>query len=159
MKGSGYTLNLETRSFGRLPSENLLTKVEFYPVDSDYLQTFEGGSQQGDARQNNLKIVRIKKYGIWAYKVDVENKGLIQLGQGYDKGWIGFTVENSKLKILDHKMINSWANGWVVPADSPSPLTIYLVYWPQLLEWGGGVLGIITLLVLVLKRHKRYPIT
>jgi len=148
---SGYILNFETRSFGRIPSENLLTKVEFYPVDSNYLQAFEGGL----SAQNNLKILGVKKYGTWAYKVETNGNGLLELGQGFEKGWIALRIQNSKFKIqnfnsnlkfLEHVKVNSWANGWIVDNS-----TIYILYWPQLLEWGGGVLSLTTLLVLILK--------
>lgn len=147
--GSGYILNLETRSFGRFPSENLITKVEFYPVDSNYWQTFKGGSLQGEySISNNLKILNVQKYGTWAYKVEVQGSGLIQLEQGYDSGWMAiqardFPSDIFHLPFFEHVKVNSWANGWLVPANQPiNQSTIYLIYWPQLLEWGGGLLGL-----------------
>jgi hypothetical protein len=152
--GSGYTLNLETRSFGRISSENLLTKVEFYPVNYIAPQVVEN-------TENNLKILNVKKYGTWGYKVETQGSGLIELGQGYEKGWIAFQlpINNLKFKILEHIKVNSWANAWLVPSNSLSPFTFYIVFWPQLLEWGGFLVGGITFLVLVLKRRKRHPIT
>ena len=93
--GNGYILNIETRSFGRLPSENLLSRVEFYAVDFNYLQNL-----QGDTLSNNdLKITNVKKYGTWMYIVDVQYRGLIQLGQGYDEGWKAFEISNIKFQI------------------------------------------------------------
>jgi hypothetical protein len=149
----GYVLNLETRSFGRIPSENLLSKVEFYPVDSNYLQTFEGYSP-GQSRmgiQNNLKVLDVKKFGTWGYRIEINGSGLLELGQGYDKGWVGFTIKDYRLKIIEHTKVNSWANGWTIQNSTISNLNsiIYIVYWPQLLEWGGGFLGLVTLLVLI----------
>lgn len=138
IEGAGYVLNLETRSFGRIPSENLLTEVEFYPVENNYFQPFE----KGQTIQNNLKILNVKKYGTWAYKVRVDGEGLLTLGQGYDKDWVAFQTLGSGFRILDHVKVNSWANGWM--AEGPQ---ILIVYWPQLLEWGGGVLGLTTLLI------------
>jgi len=64
--GAGYILNLETRSFGRIPSENLLTKVEFYPVDDKYLNNFiDLPAKAISSIQNNLKVLETKKYGNW----------------------------------------------------------------------------------------------
>ncbi len=152
--GSGYILNLETRSFGRIASENLLSKVEFYPVESNYLSTLQGTTLQGV--QNNLKILDVKKYGSWAYKVKTEGAGLLQLGQGYDGGWVAIQsqnsnlisqIYNSKLKILEHVKVNSWANGWNLESGIMNQESrIWIVYWPQLLEWGGGISGLLTLL-------------
>lgn len=162
----GYILNLETRSFGRIASENLLTKVEFYPVESNYLSTFKGGSLQGI--QNSLKILDVKKYATWAYKVNVQGDGLLQLGQGYDKGWIAFQILNSKFQILEHVKADSWANGWLINGQwlmdnglgiNHQSSIIYIFYWPQLLEWGGGILGLVTLIILLLKRKDRQVLT
>ena len=144
--GSGYILNLETRSFGRIASENLLTKVEFYNVDSNYLQTFDAGS----GTQNNLKILNVKKYGTWAYKVETDGVGLLELGQGYDKGWVAFQTLNAGFRILDHVRFDSWANGWM--AEGPQ---IWIVFWPQLLEWSGGILGLATLTILILRKNRQ----
>lgn len=76
---------------------------------------------------------------------------------------------------LDHVKVNSWANGWLVgqsqsesvktgqsqlkpasesagfqpiPAGSKQFLTVYILFWPQILEWGGMAAAAITLLVL-----------
>jgi hypothetical protein len=138
--GSGYILNLETRSFGRLPSENLLTKVEFYPADYSNLQVFKGKSLQGAySIQNNLKILNVQKYGTWGYKIDIQGNSLKQL-----------TVDS-----LSHVKVDSWANGWLVPSNQPNNRsTIYLIFWPQFLEWGGIVMGAITLLVLLRVKNR-----
>ncbi|QQG41642.1 MAG: hypothetical protein HYV90_05825 [Candidatus Woesebacteria bacterium] len=140
--GSGYILNLETRSFGRLSSENLLSKVEFYAVDFNYLQNL-----QGDILSNNdLKITNVKKYGTWMYIVDVQDRGLIQLDQGFDPGWIGFMIQDLRFKVLEHVKVNSWSNGWLLnPEILDQRSVIYILFWPQLLEWGGALLGITTL--------------
>ena len=158
----GYVLNFETRSFGRLPSENLLSKVEFYRADNSI------AAMQGEALQNNLKILNVQKYGTWAYKVDLsaqvdlQGSGLIQLGQGYEIGWIGLVGVGRSWSELEHVKVNSWANGFLVKnsqsqsesvgvgsnltnseASQLRPIsTAYLFYWPQLLEWGGGLLGL-----------------
>lgn len=144
IEGAGYVLNLETRSFGRIPSENLLTKVEFYPVENNRLQPFE----KGQTIQSSLKILDVKKYGTWAYKVWTDGEGILVLGQGYDKGWVAFQTLGSGFKVLDHVKVNSWANGWMV--EGPQ---IWIVFWPQLLEWGGMLVGGVTLLILALKKR------
>ncbi|MCX6704176.1 MAG: hypothetical protein NTZ07_01900 [Candidatus Woesebacteria bacterium] len=161
IEGAGYVLNLETRSFGRLPSENLLTKVEFYPVDDQYLGSFIGQSSNGEySIQKNLGILSVKRYGTWAYKVVTNGDGLLELGQGYDKGWVAFQTQDSRLKTLEHVKVNSWGNGWTIsPSVESSVLSTYIVYWPQLLEWGGGILGLATLLMLVFRSKNKQSST
>lgn len=146
--GSGYILNLETRSFGRIASENLVSKIEIYPVDYKSL----AGVFVGTAApvENGLKINSVKKYGVWAYKIGVSGSGLLQLGQGFDGGWVGFTVKDGYLQTLKHTEVNSWANGYMVPSGYE---TVYIVFWPQLLEWGGVFLGIFSLIFLLKQRN------
>ena len=125
-----------------------MSKVEFYAVDANYLQSFEGyNSGAGQtAIQNNLNITNVQKLGVWGYKVGTNGTGLLELGQGFEKGWVALSMINDKWQMLSHVKVDSWANGWMV-TNSP---TVYIFYWPQLLEWGGGVLGIITFLFLLL---------
>lgn len=145
--GSGYILNLETRSFGRIASENVLSKVQIYPVDYKALSgVFAGSATPAD---NGLKVNSVKKYGKWAFKADVEGSGLIQLSQGFDGGWVGFTVKDGYLQFLKHTEVDSWANGFMVP---PGYLAVYIVFWPQLLEWAGAFLGIFSLIFLLKRR-------
>ncbi len=151
LEGAGYILNFETRSFGRIASENLISNIEFYPVDYDYLTSYQSGASGVPEKiKNNLQIESVKKYGTWGYKVGTSGEGLLALGQGYEEGWKAFQIENKKLQFLTHLKMNSWANAWQVE----NPSTIYIVFWPQALEWGGMVAGLITLLVIILKRSK-----
>ncbi len=152
--GEGYVLNLETRSFGRIASENILTNVEFYPVDSDYLLDHQIVAEQ--SIQNNLEISSVQKFGTWRYKIDTVGHGLLQLGQGFEKGWIGATKYGTGFRILDHVKVNSWANGWLIDSGiSDQESTIYIFYWPQLLEWVGGVLGALTLMFLLMPKKAK----
>lgn len=99
------------------------------------------------AIDNNLEIEGVKKYGTWAYKVDLKGDGLIVLGQGYEEGWLGLQLNGSILTVLPHKIFDSWANAWEVPSGQAQ--SVYLIYWPQLLEWVGMALGILALAMLV----------
>lgn len=149
MDGSGYTLNFETRSYGKIASENIITGVEFYPVDYPVLASYLGkGPSLVEKVTNDVTILDIKKYGTWGYKVLTSGSGLVALGQGYEDGWVAFQMTDSKVKVLEHKLVNSWANGWNVTGVGP----VYIFFWPQFLEWGGITLGVATLTLLFLKR-------
>jgi hypothetical protein len=168
----GYTLNVETRSFGKVLSENIIEDITFIPIDIDWfyqLSSLEGQSfDSNKVIPNNLKILDIKKYGTWFYKVKVEEKGggLFVLGQGYEKGWMAFKLPNHKLKItnfpsyisgikfMPHVRVNSWENGWLVSSTGDSQNSIiYILYWPQVLEWVGfGFLTVVFLAILAKRR-------
>lgn len=178
----GYTLNVETRSFGRIASENTIENISFVPIDINWLYQITG-LESGELvnLQNRLIILSFKKYGTWGYKIDTLGSGLLQLNQGYDNGWVGVEIPNFNLqiknfKLLQHVKVNGWANGWIVgqskqqlsPLDSEldevvvnskviqlqSTSNVYLFFWPQILEWGGMIVVIATLTTLVLKRYK-----
>lgn len=150
----GYTLNVETRSFGKVKSENLVTGIEFYELEAVRTEPIP--------IQNNLQILDVQKYGTWGYRVEIgdsrieSSKGLLMLGQGYDKGWKAFYLPSNvfHLSFLEHIKVNSWANGWIVPNQPINQSTIYLIFWPHLLEWGGILAGVITLLVLILSKFR-----
>jgi hypothetical protein len=150
----GYTLSVETRSFGDIKSENVITGITFSPVAYTRVNGPEPVS-------NNLIIDNVQKFGTWLYKVDIQNQGLIQLGQGYDTGWIAFPAEDFPFTIfhlpfLTHVKADSWSNGWIVPSNIESPVSsIYIVFWPQILEFFGlGTLGVTVLILAIVSLKK-----
>ena len=159
---SGYSLNLETRSFGRIASENVINNIEIYPFDINFLISLTQNSEKVITRTNNLKILGVKKYGTWAYKIETQGNGLLELGQGYDPGWLGFQLKLDKagLNRLEHIKVNGWTNGWIIPSSQATNNYITIIFWPQLLEWGGMGLGIICLFIIVISRREkiRFPV-
>lgn len=134
--GEGFTLNVETRSFGGVSSKNSIDTIEFYPVS--YTKS------KPENISNNLSIKSVVKFGTWGYKVQKEGGGLMELGQGYDDGWIAFSVDSKswQMRIYKNQIFNSWSNSWELPEDTE---TLYIFFWPQMLEWGGFVLVILGL--------------
>ncbi|MDP3917549.1 MAG: hypothetical protein Q8Q30_00005, partial [Candidatus Woesebacteria bacterium] len=126
---SGYTLNIETRSFGRISSENIINTIEFIPISLTRLQ--------GLTLQSDLEILSVKKFGTAIYKVETRGEGVLELGQGYEEGWISYPK-------LEHLKVNSWANGFKINSGG----VYYIFFWPQFLEWGGFVVLIVTLISL-----------
>jgi hypothetical protein len=140
---SGYTLNIETRSFGRIASENIIETIEFIPIDLKPI------ALQGLTLQSDLEIKSGKKYGTAIYKVETTGSGILQLGQGYEKGWISYPK-------TEHIKVNSWANGFIIPTTSYIlPTTIYIFFWPQFLEWGGFIILVLTIVYLIVKSKKK----
>jgi len=134
---SGYTLNIETRSFGRITSENIIEKIEFIPFEINKSQTYSPNIK------NNLQIISVQKFGTAIYRVKTTGEGILELGQGYEKGWISYPK-------LEHIKVNSWANGWIINANSlqstddsqavdSGPSTVVILFWPQFMEWFGFV--------------------
>ncbi len=158
LQGGGYSLNLETRSFVGVPSENLLTKVEIYPVNYGLLSGLEEGPVGSELTANFIAVTGVRKYLGWIYKVDTKGSGLIQLGQGYDNGWVALQLPFNvfHLSFLKHVKVDSWANGWIVPQSQipDSGSRVLIIYLPQFLEWEGALVGVFVFLALVFRRQK-----
>jgi hypothetical protein len=149
--GSGYTLNVETRSFGRIASENTVEEIEFIPFDLDLVQNLYIEPKGEFIKVGDLNILETQKVGTAFYKIKTLGNGILQLGQGYEKGWIAI----SDNKILEHVKINSWSNGWIISADDDQlEAIIWIIFWPQLLEWVGLLLLGLTTVHLIVQSKK-----
>jgi hypothetical protein len=129
----GYTLNLETRSFGRIASENRVENIEIYPFDLSFLTSLVQNPENEAIINSNLRVEDVRKLGTAFYKVQTSGSGLLVLGQGYEKGWLAFEGKT----LLRHVKVDSWANGWLIPSGQVGPSRVVIVFWPQLLEWFG----------------------
>jgi hypothetical protein len=168
LTGSGYTVNLETRAFGREGSRNTLEEISFWPLPINWIQSVKLGTETDVEYKNSLNIQRVTKKDNWWYEVKVGNgtknyPGLIALGQGYQSGWKAYWLNTNAwagLKRtlpmffgyeLNHVKVNGWENGWEINRrfvldnlDTKNGNTIILVYWPQYLEiLGLGLLGLV----------------
>lgn len=164
--GSGYTLNIETRSYGRVSSENILEGVEFIPVPLAALQSVKLVPESNSNVGNDIEIIESKKVGTGHYNIKTNSRtGLVVLGQGYESGWLGFGFKEDNINFfnrafpwffgdyLKHVKVNSWANGWFVPENNQR---LILVFWPQYLEYFGIAILIIGLIWLCNKKGKSH---
>lgn len=92
------------------------------------------------------------KNSIFYYKINLDSPAhTLILPQSYSSGWLAFYRQNGKIHLLkNHYLLNNWANAWELPDAlctgqvSPCP-DIYILFWPQLLQFLGFGLLIITL--------------
>lgn len=129
----GLVVNVESRSFGVIRSENELTQIEWYQVPV---------SEQ-----------------VIASDLPQRNGVLLAFNQGYNQGWIGWYQG----KLLEHVRVNGWQNGWILPeavsaeygVRSTESNQVIVVFWPQYLEWlGFGVMGITMIILMCTHRRK-----
>jgi len=142
----GYTLNVETRSFGRIASENIVDEISFVPVDLELLyKVFKGGRGENEKYLNNLEILDFKKFGTWLYTIETKGGGILELSQGFDNGWVAFLIKKPVDKSLLHNLLdfeklnhfkaNSWSNSFEVPESDNG--FIIIAFLPQILEYLG----------------------
>lgn len=163
LQGTGYSLNLETRSYGDIDSENIVEEIEFFSVPIDYLKKIKLLPEIHSVIENNLKIESVDKVGTTHYLVETSGSGLLVLGQGYEDGWEAHVITNSGNvgikrfapwlfgERLQHVRVNNWANGWYLP---PGENIVILTYGPQYLQYLG--LGILIIgMLYFLPRYDR----
>ena len=149
-----YTLNLETRSFGRQKAENVVDKIAIYQVPTEWLAGWYiepsvnkfGIREVGGALNNDVEVIDVNKIGTYRYNADIKGYGVILLSQGYDSGWIAYE-NNGTIEIFysfndatdgdigrlssiqssdafDDDYYSAVAGGSVLNKDVPHPLAI-----------------------------------
>lgn len=97
--------------------------------------------------------ITIKNNNIFYKKVSVDkpqSDTKLVLSQSFHKSWLAFYLDNNKPHFLKHILIDNWANGWNL--DNQNPVNVYIIFWPQLLEFAGLIILPITFWKLAKKR-------
>lgn len=115
--GSGYDLNINNLGVKGIPSINDISSVSIVPFPYNWL--------------SNIKS---KNPGSNSEKIFV-------LSSSYEAGFRAYEGNLFGKELKNHVLVNGWANGWSL--DDKETETIYIVYWPQVLEYLGFVVLLI----------------
>lgn len=140
---NGIGINFSSLSYSNLPSRNLIHSVKITPLPYDQITAFTAQDNQptpitstshapAKVSHPNQSFYRIEGVGL-------SSNSTLALFQAYHPGWLAFYFDNNHLKFLNnHILVDNWANGWQLPADQSSKaLSIYIFFWPQLLQFLG----------------------
>lgn len=121
--GLGYSLSFNNVSTTEKKSINDLRRITIYQIPYQTLKS--------------IKIINDDS-------VAKENQWLVY-SQSFDSDWLALekTGSFSFRKLDNHVLVNNWENGWRLPSIS-TPSTIYIFFWPQVLEYLGFVLLLLT---------------
>jgi hypothetical protein len=148
--GLGYSLHFTNKATGVSLSENLLRTVRVTPIPYTYLSTLR--YENGGSAPVTDNSVNVKTIASYLYQIKISNKSNnIVLSQSYDDGWLAYYQTNSFpffRVIKNHFLVNNWANGWEI-GDNVGGKTIYIFFFPQILEWIGFGLLIIPIVGLL----------
>jgi len=141
-----YGLNfIFTNNFYLFPSQNYVDQITLYPITLD---------QKNRVPSLNRQYINSKS-NIFYYQTKIDNLSeVLILPQSYSPAWLAFYFDNFKIKFLSHYQINNWANGWLVSPKTSSEdgdITVYIFFWPQLLEFIGFGLFLSTFIWII--RH------
>lgn len=133
----GYTLYLSTDSYGKEINDNFLKEINIFSWPYNFLNNLYLQSNQENISKAALSTCDfvVKKKALWLYEVSLVDGcrgNYLKLSQAYDEGWLG--IRDNKL--LQHEKVNNWANAWILN-NQESDSSIYIFFWPQLLEYLG----------------------
>lgn len=141
--GAGLTIQIRNPSFNQYFTENEIKSIKLFLTEE---------KERTKPPEQDKKYLDTKSNIFW-YKVEIkepDQSDFLVVPQSYDSGWVAVGGG----KILPHIRVNNWANGWevgdIVPPSGESlratpeeGLTVYIFFWPQILEFlGFGLLGV-----------------
>jgi hypothetical protein len=171
--GQGYSLHLDNISVGKVKTVNELARLQVYPIPYRFLKTIKlisSGGSTGALRsfrsRSGKMIMGVKHQNPAWYEVRIEGgefegeeENMIILSQAYHPGWIAWEGKPFIGRRLKHFLVNNWENGFQLVTPSPAQTgkqTLYIFFWPQLLEdFGLGLLLLSGLFAVWKLFHKR----
>ncbi|MDO8638749.1 MAG: hypothetical protein Q7R43_04175 [Candidatus Daviesbacteria bacterium] len=156
--GIGYTLHFDNWSFNQDETINDLGKISMYPIQWNFLTNIAFRKPNFQVTPSAITVQSVTHPTPYLYTVKINNDNqtkILSLFQSFDLGWQAWVYPGHfpLQRLENHVKIDNWANGWeILPNQSG---TIYIFFWPQLLEWGGLILMISTFLFIFLKRSRK----
>ncbi|MFA6007114.1 MAG: hypothetical protein WC784_00500 [Candidatus Shapirobacteria bacterium] len=136
---SGINFIFDNTSFSSIPNQNYVDQITLYQLPLN--QTLDSPTLSRQYLNS--------KSSIFYYKINLTSpSSALVLPQTFDSGWFAFYFDCKggplcPPHLLPHYQINNWANGWNLPNNIcgrdravPCPY-IYIIFWPQILEFLG----------------------
>jgi len=125
-----YSINWETRSFGKL-AKNELNEIRVAPFDLEKLSQIQLQKVEGRTpEKNTLMVNRADKFYNFLYLINADcrsGKCLVGIDQSYDSLWLALGPD---LKLSPHYRYNNWANMWEVDRSGG----VLIVYVPEVVS-------------------------
>ncbi|MCX6726800.1 MAG: hypothetical protein NTY75_03195, partial [Candidatus Shapirobacteria bacterium] len=138
----GYTLSLNSVSLAGVPSVNQISDLSIstlplglFATSNSTLNTPFPVSFKPIFPNNSLIKVSLNPSS--------PPDTYLTLYQSFSPGWLAISGNH----LLPHVLVNNWANGWQI--SNISNQTIYILFWPQLLEFLGFGLLIATIIWII----------
>lgn len=126
--GSGYNLNFNNFTIQGMTSINEIQSIRISRFEDLPANTQLTAQPMREDVSPLLPIL---------YRVKITSPtNVLVLHQSFEQGWIAFN--STKKTISTHILIDAWMNGWTGNIDTND--IIYIIFWPQILEWVGFAL-------------------
>jgi len=147
----GITVLFSNNSLNNFLTQNKIFDVNLYPIPYyDLIQP----SNPSSTTVSQRSYLNFKNH-LFYYQVflpsNLNPSSYLVLPQSFDRGWLAFYFDGLRpVFINNHVLVDNWANAWPV---TPQNQTIYLFFWPQLLEF----FGFATLILIPIFIWKHHP--
>lgn len=146
---TGLGINISSLSFSRKASTNEIINVSFSPFDWSTIANLHFNQPTNFSNRQSITFHQFNQTLYSASLPSTSTPGQLVLNQSYSPAWIAFYFDDyHRLNLLHHIKINGWANGWLVSPKLSSKggdTSIYIFFWPQLLEFLGFILLLFSL--------------
>ncbi|HLL60856.1 MAG TPA: hypothetical protein VK338_04005, partial [Candidatus Nitrosocosmicus sp.] len=166
--GMGYGLSIDNISFGFYDSENEIEEITIIPFPHNFLSQIYFYNKMIPVADSELIIKKTDHSKPYKWEIKTSgnlDNGILTLNQSFHPGWKAYVLTSNNLpfifgkELTEHKLINNWANGWVLRPNLGNPEKIIIVFWPQYLQFMGYglvVVFIISILSIHLHTHRTH---
>lgn len=169
--GLGYTVYFANDSIGQNETINSIKTIDFYTIPYQEMTNSKNITHDISLSKNTNSIKSVNHPNSAYYNVILDYSDTEQtliLSQSYNSGWLAFSLQTRQF--LPHVLINNWSNGWILdkiykPASpagrsandksTNAKNTVIIFFWPQLLEWAGLSILIITGIIIFFPARNR----
>lgn len=141
---TGLGINISSLSLSKKASTNKITGISFSPLNWSTIASLHFNQPVNFSEHQSITSHQFNQtlYSVSLPPISIPSQ--LVLNQSYSPAWIALYFDiYHRLKLLPHFEINNWANGWEIPNDTNS--TVYIIFWPQILEFLGFILLLIPL--------------
>jgi hypothetical protein len=172
--GLGYNPYISNDSIGTVTTVNDIRSIKIYKIPYEEMvnMKFENRDAKIETRNTYADVIVAHPNPAF-YEIKLTNKNgsrvkpgmtkTLILSQSFDSGWLAVTTSTSFPYLVpagNHVLVNNWENGWkldnakcqMLNAKCPTE-TIYIFFWPQILEFIGFLLLPIPFIIILLKKH------
>lgn len=159
---TSYTITIRNPSYNRYSSMNdigtlIISSVNIPITNNSHDPLKQPSSQKVSSIQNADHPIS----GLYILTINsnaANSRDIISIDQGFDDGWIALTVQNNtplsfitsvlqNKQLKSHILVNNWSNGWEITLYNGDKYII-IFFWPQILEWVGLGLLLVTMIVI-----------
>jgi hypothetical protein len=146
----GYDINISNLGIRGTPAVNDLAAMSLVPIPYHWLNSIRETPDAGQRLIPSVQSVQTDHQSPSQYQLaitNIRNNSLLMLPVSFDAGFSAYQIDSPLATLLptvfgkklkNHVTVNSWANGWFIPAEQKA--TISIMYIPQYLEFFGLLL-------------------